>query len=150
MSNSDREVLKLFMDNAKTYLYPYLLRKSGHSVLHLNIALVNHSCAPNATIVEDEDDAVYVVIIPRFRHGEVNCKEAKEEETLPRPISEIKARQSEGVVAMPVEFLRPDRARRFQGGLTLDIEAIDIEPDIETILVSKSDQPKPGRWEYSM
>ena len=70
-------------------------------------------------------------------------KKANEEETLPRPISEIKARQSEGVVAMPVEFLRPERARRFQGGLTLDIEAIDIEPDIETILVSKSDQPKP-------
>ena len=29
---------------------------------------------------EDDDDTVYEVIIPRFRHGEVKCKEAKEEE----------------------------------------------------------------------
>jgi hypothetical protein len=29
---------------------------------------------------EDDDDTVYVVIIPRYRHGEVKCKEAKEEE----------------------------------------------------------------------
>ena len=29
---------------------------------------------------EDDDDTVHEVIIPRFRHGEVKCKEAKEEE----------------------------------------------------------------------
>ena len=75
----------------------------------------------------------------------------KEGETLPRPISETtraRQRQCEGVVAMPVQ-LNP---KRFQGEAISDfkankekqhIEAIDIKPDIETVLVSKPDQPKP-------
>ena len=75
----------------------------------------------------------------------------KEGETLPRPISETtkaRQRQCEGVVAMPVQ-LNP---KRFQGEVISDIEAnkvkqhieaIDIKPDIETVLVSKPDQPKP-------
>ena len=71
----------------------------------------------------------------------------KVETTLPRPIFEIiKTRQrhsDEGVVGMPVQ-LRPDRSDRFREGVaTSDIEAIDIKPDIETILVSKPDQNKP-------
>ena len=75
----------------------------------------------------------------------------KEGETLPRSTSETtraRQRQCEGVVAMPVQ-LNP---KRFQGEVISDIEAnkekqhieaIDIKPDIETVLVSKPDQPKP-------
>ena len=66
VSNSDREVLKLFMANAKTSS----LRKSGHSVLHLNITLMNHSCAPNATVVEDEDGSVELRAFKNISKGE--------------------------------------------------------------------------------
>ena len=45
------------------------------------ISLVPEDLAANNDAEdEDDDDAVYVVIVPRFRHGEVKCKEAKEEE----------------------------------------------------------------------
>ena len=46
VSRSDFEVLELFLANSKE---AFLEGNSEYSVLHLNIALVNHSCAPNAT-----------------------------------------------------------------------------------------------------
>ena len=42
---NDWEVLRLFLANCKTYI----LGRSQYGVLYLNIALVNQSCAPNAT-----------------------------------------------------------------------------------------------------
>ena len=47
VSRSDFEVLKLFLDNCKSYQ-----GKDEYftSVLHMNAALVNHSCVPNAAL----------------------------------------------------------------------------------------------------
>ena len=45
VNRNDWEVLRLFLANCKTYI----LGRSQYGVLYLNIALVNHSCAPNAT-----------------------------------------------------------------------------------------------------
>ena len=47
-SRSDNEVLKLFLFNSKTYIDTVGKGDERASVLHLNIALVNHSCAPSA------------------------------------------------------------------------------------------------------
>ena len=47
MSSNDKEVFKKFWCNSKMY---YDQEASGYvRTLHLNIALVNHSCSPNAT-----------------------------------------------------------------------------------------------------
>ena len=49
-SRNENEVLKLFLSNSKVYqVYNEGKEKDEYSLLHLNIALVNHSCAPNAT-----------------------------------------------------------------------------------------------------
>jgi len=48
LSRRDWEALKLFHSNSKIYRDEFV-------VLHLNIALVNHSCAPNATYSNKED-----------------------------------------------------------------------------------------------
>ena len=68
-SRSDNEVIKLFMSNCKVYNAPH------HSVLHLNIALVNHSCAPNAVEGElkqksDEDICNELRAIRKICKGE--------------------------------------------------------------------------------
>ena len=42
LSSSDKKVLEKFWCNSK-------YSSSGHAILHLNLALVNHSCQPNAT-----------------------------------------------------------------------------------------------------
>ena len=46
LSKSDLEVLDMFVDNSKEV---FLELNSRYSMLYLNMALVNHSCSPNAT-----------------------------------------------------------------------------------------------------
>ena len=47
LSSSDKEVLKKFLQNSMIYYKEDL--SSWLQILHLNLALVNHSCLPNAT-----------------------------------------------------------------------------------------------------
>ena len=74
-SRSDRKVLGLFMSNSKIHNYTEGMRieKAKVSLLHLNIALVNHSCAPNALCsseVDLEDLSVELRAIKKIRKGE--------------------------------------------------------------------------------
>ena len=49
-SRNDNAVLKLFLSPSKVYqVYHEGKENDEYSLLHLNLALVNHSCAPNAT-----------------------------------------------------------------------------------------------------
>ena len=52
ISDDDNKVLKLFMSNSKIHRYIEGKRIKKVSMLHLNIALVNHSCAPNALCID--------------------------------------------------------------------------------------------------
>ena len=47
LSRRDKEVLNFFLSNSKIY---NAYNGDEYALLHLNIALVNHSCAPNASI----------------------------------------------------------------------------------------------------
>ena len=69
LNSSDMKVLNLFLSNSKVYNDD----QNAFSLLHLNIALVNHSCAPNATIndlkqVVDEERELRA--IKNIRKGE--------------------------------------------------------------------------------
>ena len=48
ISDNELKVLKLFLTNSKKYTYT----GGNVSLLHLNTALVNHSCAPNALCID--------------------------------------------------------------------------------------------------
>jgi len=70
-ASSDKEILKLFLSNSQIRRHNYLL--------HLNIALINHSCAPNATNgvflkrskqVGDDDLSVELRAIKNISKGE--------------------------------------------------------------------------------
>ena len=48
VSQSDFEILQLFLDNCKVFDGDGICENSA--VLNLNVALVNHSCVPNADL----------------------------------------------------------------------------------------------------
>ena len=72
-SRSDTKVLQLFMSNTKIHSYHEGERIKKASVLNLNIALLNHSCAPNALCCDtnpDDDFSVELRALKNIRKGE--------------------------------------------------------------------------------
>ena len=76
-SRSDKD-LELFKSNSKIHNYTVGKRIERVSVLHLNMALVNHSCAPNALCIDPnptkevkaEDLSVELRALKNIRKGE--------------------------------------------------------------------------------
>ena len=79
VSRSDFEVLKLFLANSNMYKDGAGDEESGYiyNMLHLNTALINHSCAPNAVQIQlhqkekyDQDLCYELRAVKNIRKGE--------------------------------------------------------------------------------
>ena len=74
LSRNDNEALGLFLTNCTIYKVD-VMGEEKHALLHLNLALVNHSCAPNAASRSlkqkgDEDRVVELRAIKKICKGE--------------------------------------------------------------------------------
>ena len=94
LSRSDNEALGLFLTNCKIYKAD-ALGEENYSLLHLNLALTNHSCVPNAASRSlnqkgDEDLVVELRAIKKICKGEeiticyFNFDELKKFGSIPR------------------------------------------------------------------